>query len=100
MNYSLQELSAQIKLARRKKGISQRALSVKIGVPQSHISKIENGLVDLQTSSLIQLARALDLEVVLVSMSLLPALDAMQNSSQASKAMPAYRLDDEAYHDS
>ncbi len=99
MNYSIEEIAFNIKAARQKKGLSQRALSLKIGVPQSHISKIENGLVDLQTSSLIQLARALELELVLVPISLLPAIRAMSNPSQTSEQIPAYRLDEEAYDD-
>ena len=92
MTYSIQEIASKIKAGRIKKGLSQRALSIKIGVPQSHISKIENGLVDLQTSSLIEIARALDLELVLVSRSLLPAVQAIQNASSALKSIPAYQL--------
>ncbi|MCY4633400.1 MAG: helix-turn-helix transcriptional regulator [Acidobacteria bacterium] len=52
--------------ARHAKGLSQRELSVDSAVPQGHISKIENGAVDLRVSSLVALARALDLEVMLV----------------------------------
>ena len=33
---------------RRDKGLSQRALSAIIGIPQSRISKMENGYVNLQ----------------------------------------------------
>ena len=49
-----------------------RELSAKFGVPQSHISKIENGAVDLRTSSLVALARVLDLELELVSKKTVP----------------------------
>ena len=41
-------------------------LAAKVGWPQSPLSRIERGHVDLQLSSLIQLARALGLEPVLV----------------------------------
>ncbi len=95
MSYSVQELAKSIKLARNKKGISQRALSSKIGIPQSHLSKIENGIVDLQTSSLIEIARALDLELVLVPRSLLPIIQSIQSSSITSKQIPAYQLTEE-----
>ena len=59
-------ITAAIREARKAKGLSQRALGDLVGVPQSHISKIENGAVDLQLSSLVQLARALDLELKLI----------------------------------
>ena len=100
MTYSIEEIANSIKVARKKKGLSQRALSTKTGVPQSHISKIENGMVDLQTSSLIEIARSLDLELVLVSRSLIPAVKALErNTYNSSKSIPAYQLPDEEEDD-
>ena len=40
----------------------------------SHVSKIENGAVDLRVSSLAELARALDLELTLVRRKTVPAV--------------------------
>ena len=95
MIYSVEELIKGIKTRRKKKGLSQRALSAKIGIPQSHISKIENGMVDLQTSSLIEIARTLDLELILVPRNLLPTIRALQNPSLMQKSTPAYQLPNE-----
>jgi transcriptional regulator with XRE-family HTH domain len=95
MIYCIQDIAADIKAAREKKGLSQRELGARVGAPQSHISKIENGKVDLQTSSLIQIARALDLELVLVPPKFIPAIQALSSNSPMSKALPAYRLTDE-----
>jgi transcriptional regulator with XRE-family HTH domain len=75
---SIGAIPSILKTARQRKGLSQRALAEKVGVPQSHISKIESGGVDLQTSSLIAMARAIDLEVQLVPRRLLPAVQAME----------------------
>jgi transcriptional regulator with XRE-family HTH domain len=80
--HSLKALVSVLKDARERKRLSQRALGERIGVPQSHISKIENGKVDLQASSLVELARALDLEVMLVPRSLVPAVEAMSRPAQ------------------
>ena len=66
MVYSTENMARELKTARVAKGLSQRALSERAGVPQSHISKIERGGVDLRHSSLVEIARALDLEVTLV----------------------------------
>lgn len=66
MNYAIEHIAQRLKEARERKGLSQRALSKLAGMPQSHISKIENGGVDLRVSSLVELARVLDLELALV----------------------------------
>lgn len=83
--YVADDILQALQLSRERVGLSQRDLSVKSGVPQSHISKIENGGTDLRLSSLIELARALDQEVVLVPRKLLPAVQAIvRNASSAS----------------
>lgn len=66
MAYSTEQIAKELRAAREAKGLSQRALSELVGVPQSHISKIETGGVDLRLSSLVEIARALGLEVTLV----------------------------------
>src|SRR6476660_9948205 len=76
--YALEPIVAALRTAREAKGLSQRALSAATGVPQSHISRIEAGKVNVQLSSLLTLARYLDLEVVLVSRALVPAIEAIK----------------------
>jgi transcriptional regulator with XRE-family HTH domain len=81
MAYSTQYIADELKKAREDKGLSQRELSELAGVPQSHISKIENGVVDLRLSSLVELARALDLELALVPRKALSAVRAVVRST-------------------
>jgi transcriptional regulator with XRE-family HTH domain len=71
------EIIEAIKNARKAKGLSQTSFGELIGVPQSHISKIEKGSVDIKLSSLIQITRALDLEVKLVPKRALPAVESI-----------------------
>ena len=75
-------ISMTLKAAREAKGLSQRALAKLAGVPQSHISKIENAGVDLRLSSLTQIARALDLEVTLVPRKCVPAVRSIMRSAE------------------
>jgi transcriptional regulator with XRE-family HTH domain len=82
----IEHMAALLREARTKKGLSQRELSANAGVPQSHISKIEQGAVDLRVSSLIELARALDLEVTLVPR---PAVPAVQSIVRTTTLAPA-----------
>ncbi len=81
MNYTITHIAKKLKVAREAKGLSQRALGKLAGVPQSHISKIENGFVDLRLSSLIELARVLGLELALVPRKMLPAIKSIARGS-------------------
>lgn len=84
----LEPIGELIRTAREQKGLSQRALGDLVGMPQSHISKIESGAVDLQTSSLVQLARALDLELAVVPRTSLPALEALTGARSLTEESP------------
>jgi len=84
MSYVTEHIAWTLKEARENKGLSQRALSKKTGVPQSHISKIESGAVDLRLSSLMELARVLDLELAFVPRKTVPAVQSIVRSSTAS----------------
>ena len=80
MTYEAERLAATLKAAREKKTLSQRTLSVRAGVPQSHISKIEHGKVNLTVSSLTAIAHALDLELALVPRKAMPAVNSITRS--------------------
>lgn len=82
MSYVVEDIARQLKAARLRKSLSQRDLAEKVGVPQSHISKIESGKVDIKLSSLIEFARVLDLELSLVPRKLVPAVQSIIRSSE------------------
>lgn len=99
MSFLTENIVAELRAARLQKGLSQRELSAQSGVPQSHISKIESGSVDLRVSSLIALARVLGLELFLASKRYIPAVQAIIHGSQSNDSEepipPAYQLDDD-----
>ncbi len=92
----IEELTGKLRAARVKKGLSQRAFAKSIGMPQSRLSRIENGIIDLQTSNMMELARALDLELMLVPRQAVPAVRHLirQSISPAASAemTPLYDL--------
>ena len=88
-------IAQALRVARTRKGVSQRALSALTGVPQGHISKIESGAVDIRLSSLIELARALDLEPMLVPRILIPAVRTIIAPPPDDIVRPAYSLDED-----
>lgn len=98
---SIAAIASRLKEARQTKKLSQRALSIKTGVPQGHLSKIENGATDLQTSSLIEIARALDLELMLVPRNLVATFNSLLylDPKSENRQIPKYQLDLDAEGD-
>lgn len=80
-------LTAHLRDARVAKAWSQRDLSERAGIPQAHISRIESGAVDPKVSTLQDLARVLDLDLVLLPRTALTAVDALvrENASDADR---------------
>lgn len=66
----------QIRQAREAKGFTQSDLGRRLGQPQSSVSRIERG-GDLRLSTLLEMARILDLEPMLVPKRLVPAVQAL-----------------------
>ncbi|GAA5062411.1 MULTISPECIES: helix-turn-helix domain-containing protein [Erythrobacteraceae] len=91
MTTAIEDIAASIKAARTAKSFTQKQLGERVGLPQSHISKIEGGNVDLQISSLVEIARALDLELKLVPRRTVPAIEGVVRSqrerSEASRTL-------------
>ncbi len=70
------DVASMLRAARVAKGWSQRELSGRAGLPQAQISKIENADVDPQISTLMELARSLDLDLQFVPRVALTAVEA------------------------
>jgi transcriptional regulator with XRE-family HTH domain len=76
-SYAVEQLAQTLRDARIARGLSQRELATRAGLGQSRLALIEGGGVDLRTSTLVQLARALDLELVLAPRRVLPAVQSL-----------------------
>jgi transcriptional regulator with XRE-family HTH domain len=75
--YAVRQLAQTLKEARIARGLTQRELAERAGFGQNRLALIEAGQVDLRTSTLVQLARALDLELVLTPRRVLPAVQSL-----------------------
>lgn len=76
-SYAIEQLAQTLKNARLTQGMTQRELADRAGLGQSRLALIEAGRVDFRTSTLMQLARALDLELVLAPRKMLPAVQSL-----------------------
>jgi transcriptional regulator with XRE-family HTH domain len=86
----LHRIATPLIAARHRAGLSQRALGAKVGLAQSHISKIERAAVDPQVSNLVEIARALGLELMLIPTQLVPGVQALQRAAVPDpRRMPA-----------
>lgn len=81
MSYEAEEIAERLRSARESRGLSQRELSARTGIPQGQISRIEQGAVDLRLSTLLALSRVLELEPALIPRALIPAVNALTRQS-------------------
>jgi HTH-type transcriptional regulator/antitoxin HipB len=79
------DLTKNLTEARRAKAWSQKEVADKLNMKQSQISDIEAGKRDLRLSTLVDVARTVGLEVVLVPRQLLPAVSYVLKSTSAQK---------------
>ena len=93
VRYSVESLVKRLKQARIEKGMSQRALSAQTGVAAARISKIERGYGNLSLETLIDLARALDFEPMLVQRKYIPAVEALIKRGPGALKEPMYLPD-------
>lgn len=89
----MNKIIKSLKQHRIDKNLSQTDFGHKLGFPQSHISKIEKGGTDPRLSTITDMARLLDQELVLVPRELLPAIQALINGETTQK--PRWSLDED-----
>ena len=95
MDKDMEALIKELRIARKKKGFTQSVLAQRIGLPQGHISSIEQGKIDLRVSTLIQMARILDYEVMLVPRQFTSLVKAMIEQKEGIESEPLWQPDEE-----
>jgi transcriptional regulator with XRE-family HTH domain len=85
MNKTSGSIFQLLKTARQNRGLTQSELGKLLGLPQSHISEIEQGRHDVKLSTLRDWSRILDFELVLVPRKHLPAVSFLINQSDSAE---------------
>jgi transcriptional regulator with XRE-family HTH domain len=88
VGYKSEDLIQEIRDRRTDLGVSQRTLSARSGLTQGHISQIETGTLEPGLSSFIDMARALDLELMLVPKKFLPAVQGILRQTATGQSSP------------
>ncbi len=95
-----QALSGALRQARLRKHLSQEELAGRLGLRQRQISDLERATFDPRLSTIQNVARALDLDLMLVPSHLISAVEALQRAGRDAASRPMYALgDDEASGD-
>jgi HTH-type transcriptional regulator/antitoxin HipB len=98
MHEQIEDIAKTLKAARQAKGLSQRELGERVGLPQTHISKIEQGATNIRLATLLEIARALDLELELIPRELTAYTRAFLRGAKRSlygTQKPMYSVDEE-----
>ncbi len=88
-------VSRVLHTSRLRQQLSQAQLAAKLGLRQRQISDLERGAVDARLSTVQNVARALDLELMLIPRHLISAVEALQRAGSERGERPLYALDEE-----
>ena len=97
MDVHTQHLYKQLVELRHAKKLSQRELAGKLNLPQSYVSKIESGKLNIQLANYLDLVRYLGAEVMVVPLPLVPIVTAMigsQSVSADTQKRPVWAISD------
>jgi transcriptional regulator with XRE-family HTH domain len=78
----LKQIGQTLQHARTARGLTQAELGTLVGLPQSHISKIERGETDFQWTTLEQVANAVGLSPVLIPTRLVSTVESLMQGRE------------------
>ena len=95
---NIKYLTERLIEVRKSLKMRQSRVAQSVGIPQSHLSKIESGLVNVKLGNFVELARTLGLEVMLVPKKEVSfVLGIVASGKEGGEALkPAYTVDEES----
>ncbi|WP_440408482.1 helix-turn-helix domain-containing protein [Neorhizobium petrolearium] len=87
---SLQEIGRLLKTARKCLGLTQEQVADMAGISRPRYREIETGSAAARATTLINIARALGLELMLIPQAMVPAVDALLQPHDDEDDLPAF----------
>ena len=84
-----------LRKTRLSRNLTQEQLARKLGIRQRQISDLERSTMDPRLSTIQNVARALDLELMLIPRQLISTIEGLQRAAVGSIKRPMYALDDD-----
>ena len=86
----LQDIGRQLKTSRKALGLTQEQVADMAGLSRPRYREIEAGASAARTTTLINIGRALGLELMLIPQAMVPAVDALLQPGGAEDDLPAF----------
>lgn len=87
---ALLEIGRLLKTARKGLGLTQEQVADMAGLSRPRYREIETGSAAARTTTLINIARALGLELMLIPQAMVPAIDALLQPHDDDDDLPAF----------
>ncbi|MFB9950925.1 helix-turn-helix domain-containing protein [Rhizobium puerariae] len=87
---ALLEIGQLLKMARKGLGFTQEQVADMAGISRPRYREIETGSAAARTTTLINIARALGLELMLIPQAMVPAVDALLQPHDDDDDLPAF----------
>jgi transcriptional regulator with XRE-family HTH domain len=89
------QLFDRLRTARLDRQLTQQELAGKLGLRQRQISDLERAAMDPRLSTVQNVARALDLELMLVPRHLISLIEGLERAGSTAERQPMYTIDDD-----
>ncbi|WFU82124.1 helix-turn-helix transcriptional regulator [Bradyrhizobium sp. CIAT3101] len=89
----LKELGLRFRKARKAAGLSQEQIALRANISRPRYRDIETGAAAARATTLVNVARALGMEMMLIPQAMVPAIQSMLQPANADDDRPAFTSD-------
>lgn len=91
----IKTITEALAASRQRAGLSQETIAGRAGLRQAYLSKIERAKIDPRLSTVMDIARAENLELMLIPAEIVPAVRALIGTGPAPEDRPLFSIEPE-----